>query len=361
MTAFRLYNKNNIQSLNGIRGFAVLLVLLSHASNRGINIHPDLCFSGAGVYGVFLFFVLSAFLLTRQFIHNAPSCYKKSIKFVKTYLTRRILRIYPLFIISLFIYFALDNLGLSIHEISIKDIAEHIFLLNGIGIFWTIPIEFQYYLLLPLVFYIFTNIKSNSKKLISTAIFISLWSLFFPPEFTTNVITFLPIFVLGSLAAFASSKIEHYNQTTHNTFTTKIIDLVAIASLITFIISIPSYYNVIFSTNIVRTEFHDEFIFYSILSCTLILSVTHSDGLMKKTMECKFLVFWGNVSFSAYLLHLVIIKFLQLLVLPSPILWLVYMFLTAVVSYLSYKYIELPVSIFKNEKTLSYSKSETYR
>jgi peptidoglycan/LPS O-acetylase OafA/YrhL len=56
--------KHHIKLLTGVRGFAVLLVLCSHAGHSNYYLHSAFDFSGAGRYGVFLFFVLSAFLLT---------------------------------------------------------------------------------------------------------------------------------------------------------------------------------------------------------------------------------------------------------------------------------------------------------
>ena len=44
-------------SLDGLRGVAVLFVVLSHLSNIGANLTPMLDFGGTGKYGVFLFFL----------------------------------------------------------------------------------------------------------------------------------------------------------------------------------------------------------------------------------------------------------------------------------------------------------------
>lgn len=152
---------NKINSLNGIRGFAVLLVLLSHASNKGINIHPSLSFSGAGKYGVFLFFVLSAFLLTRQFI-IAKSKKEPLPNFITHYFIRRFLRIFPLFTCVLLAYFILYKTGYGIYDIDGIKLIKTFLLLDGPGIFWTIPVEFQYYFILPIValLLIYFNVRS---------------------------------------------------------------------------------------------------------------------------------------------------------------------------------------------------------
>jgi len=57
---------NRLAALDGLRGVAVLFVLLSHTSPYFPSIHPAFNFKGAGKYGVYLFFLLSAYLLDRQ-------------------------------------------------------------------------------------------------------------------------------------------------------------------------------------------------------------------------------------------------------------------------------------------------------
>lgn len=88
------------KALDDLRGIAVMLVLLSHASNVGIHFQYLLNFQKIGKAGVYLFFVLSAYLLDRQiaiaFINN-----KSSKLYWKNYFVRRFLRIYPLFVIAL--------------------------------------------------------------------------------------------------------------------------------------------------------------------------------------------------------------------------------------------------------------------
>lgn len=79
-------------ALDGLRGIAVLIVFLSHSSGRGIQIAPWLNFHGIGHVGVYLFFVLSGFLLTRNLVEGQP---------VGTFLVRRFFRIAPLYYLVL--------------------------------------------------------------------------------------------------------------------------------------------------------------------------------------------------------------------------------------------------------------------
>ena len=56
----------HIKSLDGLRGIAVLFVLLAHSSHIHINIYHEINLGALGRIGVYLFFVLSAYLLDRQ-------------------------------------------------------------------------------------------------------------------------------------------------------------------------------------------------------------------------------------------------------------------------------------------------------
>lgn len=338
---------SKIESLNGIRGFAILLVLLSHASNHGMSIHPNLSFSGAGRYGVFLFFVLSAFLLTRQFLESAPK--GDEIKpFITHYLLRRFLRIYPLFLASLVLYYILGGSG--IFSITETDIIKSIFLLDGKSIFWTIPVEFQYYFLLPIVSLLLLRTERTSFVIITISLFVIVWWLSFPPKYVTHLIPFLPIFVLGSGVAYISHKIHYSYSNTNHKLLLRIFNFFAICSFLALIVFIPNYFNFIFSRNVVYTEFHTQFLLFSILSSILVLSVVHGDGFIKKLMETKFMVFWGDISFSAYLGHMIVLKYVKKLDVSAPLQWIIFIFIVAAMSYLAYKYFELPLSKIQNFK-----------
>lgn len=272
-----------LKSLTGIRGFAVLLVLLSHATYCGLNLHPSIRFLGGGRYGVFLFFVLSSFLLTRQFI-EADFKKKDKIKFIKYYFIRRILRIYPLYIISMIIYYIIYKSGYRIITINFVIFIKSILLLDAEGIYWTIPVEFQYYLILPFIAFLFLKLRLKT-IIVFYVIYIFTWGKLFPPEFVTNVIPFLPIFISGSVCAFIFSALSRY---IHRKKDSNLRDW--IFNTLSFIILLPNYYNIIFSANIGREHFHKEFILFSILGSCFILFTPFSTGIIKRFMESKFMV-----------------------------------------------------------------------
>ena len=332
-----------IESLNGIRGFAVLLVLLSHASNEGVHLHPALNFSGAGRYGVFLFFVLSAFLLTRQFLESRPGRAELG-PFVQHYFLRRFLRIFPLYVAALFCYYLLYKLDREIYAIDEVMFVKSIFLLDAEGIFWTIPVEFQYYFLLPVVALALMHANRIGLVLVATAIFVVIWSHFFPPQYVTHLLPFLPIFVLGSTTAYLSYRISMRFSGALPLTATRSANLLALAGALSFIVLTPGYFNFLFAQNVPRTAFHEEFLLFTVLSCILVLGTVHGNGITRTVMESRFLVFWGNVSFSAYLGHTIVLTAVRHTGLSPEAKWLVFLVLTAALSYLAFRYFESPLS-----------------
>jgi len=85
-------------ALDGLRGFAILGVLLQH----NFSFLPVPKF---GWVGVDLFFVLSGFLITDILLKT-----KEQKNFLSNFYTRRVLRIFPLYYGSLILFFSLAPL-----------------------------------------------------------------------------------------------------------------------------------------------------------------------------------------------------------------------------------------------------------
>jgi exopolysaccharide production protein ExoZ len=81
---------NKIQSLQAFRGFAALAVLFYHCAQRGDIHSPFLQLPLMGYLGVDFFFVLSGFIIMYAHMRDP-----RTFTAVKTYLFKRITRIYP--------------------------------------------------------------------------------------------------------------------------------------------------------------------------------------------------------------------------------------------------------------------------
>lgn len=155
--------KTTIAALDGVRAIACLSVVMFHI---GLNVHIwDTATLGhnaisiimAGDAGVSLFFVLSGFLLFLPYI--------KSLLFdgdwpsLRTFYLRRALRIMPGYYLSLLLmiiiwhpeYLQADHLKrLFLFLIFFMDSSKSTFQQIN-GPFWTLAVEWQFYLLLPLL------------------------------------------------------------------------------------------------------------------------------------------------------------------------------------------------------------------
>jgi peptidoglycan/LPS O-acetylase OafA/YrhL len=167
---------NYIKGLDGIRGLAVLLVVVFHVELIHKMLLPEGEFNLSGFdrlfiqifelgwIGVDLFFVLSGFLITRILLLNRD---KKNV--FKTFYWRRFLRILPLYYLILVAYFILMPLtGLDSRPGTFFQVYQdnqsyfwlHIsnFLRVGGKLpagdllhFWSLAVEEQYYLFIPFI------------------------------------------------------------------------------------------------------------------------------------------------------------------------------------------------------------------
>jgi peptidoglycan/LPS O-acetylase OafA/YrhL len=157
-----------IASLTGMRGLAAFLVFLHHYGALHPGIRLDLAVPligkflqfplGFGFVGVDIFFVLSGFLLTLPFARsaNSPERGPSLSRFFK----RRILRVFPAYYAQLFLillvgswfqsWAAQTNYTFFAHLLMFFHISWHP-VEPMVGVWWTLPVEMGFYLLLPLL------------------------------------------------------------------------------------------------------------------------------------------------------------------------------------------------------------------
>jgi len=299
-----------------------------------------------GKYGVYLFFVLSAFLLTKQFL-DANRDEALSLNFLRHYFIRRVLRIYPLFLFALLAYYLFGVIyGVVIYDnLDGFMILKSLALLDAEGIFWTIPVEFQYYFLLPIVAALYIALMHRPMlAAVMSVVFIVVWGWFFSPEFTNTVIPFLPMFVCGSFAAYAQKRIEARRRDDSAKYFIWSNSL-ALACFLAFFALAPYFVIGVFHIEVERTFAHREFLLFGALSSLLILAVINGNGIVKKMMESSAFTFMGKISFSAYLFHMI---FLPIVVLfhTGGKEWKLLLFMAYTISFstLTYMLVERPLS-----------------
>ena len=161
-----------IPELDGLRGMAILLVLIWHYFVNVVGIEGDTFISHVARRlsltwsGVDLFFVLSGFLIGGILIDN-----KEATNYFKVFYIRRTCRIFPLYFSWIALFLVLTTAFSSSFSPSIRDVFSNplpiwsylsftqniVMSLKGIwgppwfGITWSLAIEEQFYLLLPLM------------------------------------------------------------------------------------------------------------------------------------------------------------------------------------------------------------------
>ena len=156
--------KNTISVLDGVRGIAVLMVIVFHVNRvTGDNLWNQAEYplassiSTAGGMGVTLFFVLSGFLLFMPFAKAL--LYKTNWPLARVFYMRRVLRIVPAYYVSLFLIILFQHPEY-LHRDHLKNLALFVtFLMDSSratfrqlnGPYWTLATEWQFYMLLPLI------------------------------------------------------------------------------------------------------------------------------------------------------------------------------------------------------------------
>ena len=334
-----------IKSLDGLRGLAVLLVLLSHMSLVGINLLPGLDFSGIGKAGVYLFFVLSAFLLTWQALEADQ---RSSPFYWLGYGLRRLCRIYPLYLVAVFASFGLTQYapGYAPNINTPSDIFQHLTLQAGEGIYWAIPVEFTYYLLLPLV----TLVMVGCSRIHITGPFIAagltIYAAFLtwpPADMMANSIglgPYLAMFLLGSLTAFLCSKHAKVNALTWDS---RLIELTGWSTIVIALLTVPALAGTLLDSEIANNTFHRAFIFYGVIWSVAVIAAFHGGTHFGKFFALPVCRFIGRVSFSVYLWHIVILQVVYQHVSVHPsVQFCLTIAATFAISYLSYRWIERP-------------------
>ena len=201
--------------LDGIRGIAIVMVLLFHGTVIKAN------FGLAGLYhdltkslwtGVDLFFVLSGFLITGILVDS-----KNSKNFFKTFYLRRTLRIFPLYYAFMIFVLVICPYIPYLSQAAAKNIAGAqsyywLYLSNFhlaqaglrnifLGPTWSLAIEEQFYLAWPLLIFLFS--RENMAR-ICLAIIIGVFylrSALFDTEVSAHAIYLLTYTRLDALAA----------------------------------------------------------------------------------------------------------------------------------------------------------------
>ena len=288
--------KNFNSTINGTRGIAVLSVLLFHI---------EVSLFKGGFIGVDIFFVISGYLISRSII---PHIENNKFSFRK-YFERRCKRILPSYLLILiFSFIIISSIFINTHyNYSVKEIFHALFFIQNFyywdqaGYFglenlykpllntWSLAIEIQFYFFFP---FLFILLRKKIIFLITLSLFLSIiymdrnFSYFLIPtrffEFGIGILFFL----------IQRARENHYKYYFSNFF---------------FILGV---FFIIFSA--IYLDGEKSFPgFYALLPCLGTGLIIYNSKLTKLNylLNNKFFNFFGDISYSLYLIHWPLIIF----------------------------------------------------
>jgi peptidoglycan/LPS O-acetylase OafA/YrhL len=308
-------NRDDTAAVDGLRGFAALLVVASHAGNMGLHLIPGLSLAGTGKYGVYLFFVISAYLLTLQWL-RAGSQPWHDLPHLARYFWRRLVRIYPLYAVVLCAAWLLRPRSLGV-PIDGEALLSHLLLQEGRDIYWSVPVEFCYYLVIPVLSAWLLLRMPAWLSLLGAAGLLALVAGFYPasdaPANSDRMGYYLPVFVCGSLAAWGWALHAGRPQLRLERPWSYAADASALTLLV---LSVPAVYQAL-GWAVGPAELHRTFIGWGVFWALVLLGVV--SGAMpvwNRVMRWPVLRWCGRWCFGIYLLHLPVLMVVSATHLP---------------------------------------------
>lgn len=335
--------------INGLRAYAVILVVLFHFGILG--------FSG-GFIGVDIFFVISGFLMTKIIVSGIE---KNSFNILKFYLSRAHRIIPALAVLCLFItligWFTLTPQELkeySKHVISSLSFISNIQYFREAGYFdaasheklllhtWSLSVEWQFYIILPLLLVLFNKIfkSANTLKILYLILFsISLTlSIIISKSNSSAAFYLLPTRAWEMMAGGLIFIL--FQNLTLNNLATKIIELTGFTLIAISLI--------IFTGSTLWPSYNA---FLPVLGTFLILLANNNNSIFTNNKICQFL---GNSSYSIYLWHWPIVFYLSYFEKENSIIYITFSIaLSIFLGYISYKIIEIPSRKWLSQKKIN--------
>ena len=354
---FERHGRGRILELDGLRGLAVLSVVLWHfVAQLGPPSDPKTAFGmvrfalGLSWSGVDLFFVLSGFLITGILVDA-----RDSLSYFKTFYARRIHRIFPLYFLLLATVPIVGALQLVKPEyvqeagvplLSYAFFAQNLFTswmhswgMPWLGSMWSLAVEEHFYLAFPAI------VRFVSRR---------------------RLLIFLAVCVLAApVVRFALRS----NQVAEYTFTLCRADALAIGALIALLVRDPELWKTaiamrrwviagalstapvfayLLSINHGKGHYSFPFWGYSVLAffygATVLIALTSSaQGLLAGSLKTWFLQQAGKLSYSIYMIHASMKQLCESYIATPAYAVLVAAFATVVLSVITYHLVEAPL------------------
>ncbi|WP_168709147.1 acyltransferase family protein [Halomonas borealis] len=331
-------------ALDGLRGMAALLVVVTHISTR-TELLDVFRIYGLGQIGVMLFFALSGFLMMH--VTNGKECRDHW----RNFLVRRISRVLPLYVFVVLLAFLtsfvyIDGRSLSVFGIqNFGEVIQHLALLKGNGVLWTISIEIFFYFLFPVFWWAKDKSLAHFYVLL-IAVFVIQHMAYFVGGWGEVDVAFVGIIPRGHMFLLGMA-IYPVVGLVKNRYV--VFDVLFVLAVILVVLNLQDISSELFGYSV--------YIWKNPVVLLLICTIVAMGVNLKKVgcvLQNPFSIFLGKISYSLYLMHIFVLQALRRYtdweVDDRLLYWSSCLVLSVVVSYLTYLFIERPFRSMLNAR-----------
>ncbi|MEP6947687.1 MAG: acyltransferase [Ginsengibacter sp.] len=295
-----------LPEIDGLRFLAISWVFVYHLNDflvknyhvGGIKIIQTIF--GNGHFGVELFFVISGFVLSLPFARYYLKQGKKV--YVKQYFLRRLTRLEPpYFLIMIFLFFVESGRHFDVAKRLVPHLLASLLYAHNIiypgslpavnSVAWSLEIEIQFYIMMPLLAYIFILQKTTRRTLLVAVMIVMPVIQYFCKSETLFFYQFLQYFIAGFL--LADIYINYDQQYFYKPANRIKKNVLTISGMLVFmgILIIPTS-----RTNLIYTIFIP-------LAIVLFYCIVLFIPFWKRIFSVKWISIIGGMSYTIYLLH----------------------------------------------------------
>lgn len=287
-----------IQSLQSLRGIFALFIFFHHFS---FTPWGEIVFGAGGDSGVAFFFVLSGFVLMLSYTTKLKK--GKPEDPLGIFIGKRLSKIYPLHLLC-FVYF-ITAYGVGLNKCNILNpvllqswipLSDVFFSGNAVG--WCLSDFLFFYIMFP---FLAPRLNRNPKGFISTficlaVIYILLIIPFIPEKYVLGIVYVNPAtrlldFMLGMILCAFFLKIDNQKHNTNKAAK-------EICATVFLVLTIIIWYYI-------PTRWQMSFLWWP---CMSMIVIAFSLGGGSKIMKNKLLVAFGDISFTFYLIHVLVFE-----------------------------------------------------
>ncbi len=344
------------ENLDGWRAVAAFAVIFAHISYQikdhekfAFALKAILSFGGVGGrLGVIFFFILSGFLITYLLFTENKSHGKIQIG---SFYLRRVLRIWPLYYLTLLIGFVIlplfkdvgaENSSPLLYSLFLANF-DHIYngfpTLNTLGVQWSVCIEEQFYIVWPLLFWLMQKTKSFVGLTILLIISSEMFFIVSGIKMKSGDYHFISCFKYLAIGGLLANWAFYHQE--------KMVQILSFFSKhLTLAIYIFSLGFIFLQHKILGHFSIYPYIFHvvpALFFSFVIIEQNFSPNSFFKMGKFKILTWLGKISYGLYLTHMIGINIALLILKDIVNIWYLIpmsLFFTITISYLSYHYFE---------------------